>query len=104
MKLDIRPSVQFVAVEMENKLRENDMKPPWENPDIPLWRFYERTVEELKELKEAMKDYSEAPTPEHIEAIIKEGADVCNFVHFIITKVCRTTREFHRGRPVKNEQ
>lgn len=97
--MQIRPSVEFCSVEMEKKLRQNDHKNPWEN--LNIWHLFDRTKEELGELEVAIAVYQVEPTLENINAVISECADVCNFAHMIMGKVCETMCGLERGRPKK---
>lgn len=75
----VRPSVQWFALQMEKKLQENDHKVHWNECGIDY--LMSRMVQEYGELVAAVWDLREENGSP--EAVISEAADVANFVHMI---------------------
>jgi len=75
----IRPEVQWFAEQMENKLKHHDAKGHWNDCDID-WLFT-RVQDEIIELLEAIDLHKQGEGTS--EEIIKEAADVANFVMMI---------------------
>lgn len=76
-----RHVVGWFAVEMEEKLRENDHKPGWRNDEIS--DLLTQAREELKELAEAINKAEHWNSPGAWQKVIKEAADVANFCMMI---------------------
>lgn len=78
----LRSEVEWFALEMEAKLRENDHKGHWRNCSLEYLRT--RIHEELGELLTTL----DAVPVESSEQITREAADVANFA-MMIADVCR---------------
>jgi NTP pyrophosphatase (non-canonical NTP hydrolase) len=74
-----RQVVQWFGEEMEKKLKENDHKASWTDCDMDY--LMSRTEQELDELSKAIVDLKFGIGT--IEDVIKEAADVANFVMMI---------------------
>lgn len=96
--MDIRPSIEFAAAAMEDKLQKNDHKGAWENPTINIWHLFDRMKEEVAELEITLALYQADSDLESINNVISECADVCNFAHMIMSKVCKTMSSLERGK------
>ena len=86
---DVRPEVEWFAIQMEEALRASDHKSGWDTSD-PDW-LVERMSEEVIEVAEEIERY---PTLHHGN-IRKECADVANFAMMVAT--C-----YQRGNEIKN--
>ena len=78
--MELRKEVSIFAEGMEQRLRENDFKPGWQNDDIHDLLL--RIGDEWWELDKAIKE-------NNYESIIKESRDVGNFammIHDICTQ------------------
>lgn len=74
----MRDQVKWFAEQMEAKLQENDHKGGWENCSVEY--LLNRLNEEAQELFYATE------TPNSMETIIREAADVANFAMMIADK------------------
>jgi NTP pyrophosphatase (non-canonical NTP hydrolase) len=75
----VRQVVRWFAEEMEKKLQENDHKVHWSDCDMDY--LMSRTEQELDELLKAIVDLKFGIGTS--EDVIKEAADVANFVMMI---------------------
>lgn len=82
----MREAVVRFAEAMEAKLKVHDDRPGWEGDDPEA--LYDRLIDELKELREAMDRRSEDVTVD----VSGECADVANFAMMIFD----VTRLWHR--------
>lgn len=78
---EIRRSIMEIACDMEAKLRENEYKGGW--VDCSCRQLFERLKEEVTELEEALFKGGTVYNKE----VIKECADVGNFVMMIADKI-----------------
>ena len=83
--MEIRPSVMAYAVAMEEKLRLNDHKNPWET--VPLVSLFNRLLDEVKELSDA------EGSDKALEAV-----DVGAFAMMIFSRFHPESRNYQRGR------
>lgn len=92
---DCRPEVRAFAVAMENKLRENDHKKPWQECNLNYFLF--RIEEEKDEMREAFEkwlltvwgkteidDYKAAVRECEIK-MANEAVDIANFAMFFFS-------------------
>ena len=84
----VREPVRWFAEQMERKLKANDHKSHWRESDV-VWLF-ERMQDERIELWEAFKPTRPfgcfVDTPNDVERVIDEAADVANFAMMIADK------------------
>lgn len=91
MKETIREEVLDFAMDMEDRLLENDHKSGWKN--MPLDELYRDMMEEVFELYLALHYFHlarpEVPDalPNTASAVIREAADVANFCMMIADNV-----------------
>ncbi len=76
---EVRPAVQWFAVQMEKKLRENDHKKHWSECSVDY--LYDRMDQEVVELDRALLEVER--TGNGKEEVIFEAADVANFAMMI---------------------
>lgn len=78
-------AVAQFAEQMAKKLRENGHKGDWTEVIVPI--LMDRLEEELTEFKEAIAE------GQHITDVIKEAADVANFLMFICNRIDKVERK-----------
>lgn len=98
--MEIRKSVQLFAEEMEKSLRRHDYKPPWEDDEILLSECMKWTIEEAKEVQDAINIYSEIPTKENAEFLMEECGDLGVTALIIFSKVHSIAMNFKRGKKI----
>lgn len=79
---DYATMIDKLQTRMLKKLRQNEHKLSWKNLD--LYDLMLGLESEHTELKEAAKMVLSSPTPENIEALVDECADLANFCGFIV--------------------
>jgi len=100
-RIELRPSVQLFAEEIEKSVKRHDYKPEWENTMIPLYRCMESIVEEAIEVQEAIDNYSEAPSEENARRIMEECGDLGHSAHIVFSKIHPIAQNPKRGYEVK---
>lgn len=96
----MRPAVKWYGDRMEDKLIANDGKHDWNDTDLDY--LYNRLLQEVVELRDAIRDYqtwrSSIASSTAVIEIVREAADVGNFAMMIATKVAANSS--NRGREV----
>jgi len=82
----------------ENSARRHDHKIAFEEERYPTRRCLEKIFEEAHETKQALNDWSEAPTKKNAQSLMEEIEDTILSCYMLASKVWDDLNELRRGR------